>query len=78
MTFSTNVFIILIAASFTVFFAGAQNQYKVGGDDQGWRVPDDNNSDFYTAWASKLRFQVGDTIRKRPLDLTPLLETKIS
>ncbi|KAI0522537.1 hypothetical protein KFK09_004917 [Dendrobium nobile] len=61
MSLSIHVFIFLLISSFSVLFVKAENQYKVGGE-EGWRVPDDNNTDLYTNWASKLRFQVGDSI----------------
>ncbi|XP_020595399.1 mavicyanin-like [Phalaenopsis equestris] len=61
MRLSVHLFIFFLLANCSIFFVKAQKQYKVGGD-EGWRVPDNSNPDFYTAWASKLRFQVGDTI----------------
>lgn len=41
--------------------AAAANLYKVGEAD-GWRVPEQNNSDMYAAWADKYVYHVGDSI----------------
>ncbi|KAG6494815.1 mavicyanin-like [Zingiber officinale] len=41
--------------------AAAANLYKVG-DADGWRVPGQNDSDMYAAWADKHVFHVGDSI----------------
>ncbi|XP_058092452.1 early nodulin-like protein 21 [Magnolia sinica] len=32
------------------------------GDDDGWKVPPSDKLQFYNSWASKKRFQVGDTL----------------
>lgn len=38
-------------------------EIEVGGKD-GWRVPDNNDTSFYTRWAADLRFYVGDSLCK--------------
>ncbi|XP_020572666.1 early nodulin-like protein 1 [Phalaenopsis equestris] len=61
MPLSSHLFIFFLFPSFTYFLVAPQNHYKVGGD-LGWRVPEDNNPDFYTTWATNLRFHVGDSL----------------
>lgn len=41
----------------------AIEEFKVG-DDKGWQQPDINHTEFYSLWASKIRFHVGDSLRK--------------
>ncbi|KAF3788030.1 Early nodulin-like protein 1 [Nymphaea thermarum] len=36
-------------------------EFTVGGD-MGWAIPPANDTDMYNQWASKNRFQVGDTL----------------
>ncbi|XP_058114735.1 early nodulin-like protein 7 [Magnolia sinica] len=54
------LFIVLFATTSTVLVR-ASNQFSVG-DGIGWRQPDSNDTQIYTRWASKIRFQVGDTL----------------
>ncbi|KAI4355599.1 hypothetical protein L6164_004356 [Bauhinia variegata] len=50
-----------------IFFAamngsvGAKRQFKVG-DHLGWQEPGHNNTAFYSQWAAKNRFQIGDSL----------------
>ncbi|XP_004486773.1 early nodulin-like protein 7 [Cicer arietinum] len=52
------VLIFLAAVTTTV---EASRQFQVG-DHLGWRVPDQNNTAFYTQWAQTNRFQIGDSL----------------
>ncbi|KAG0461482.1 hypothetical protein HPP92_021407 [Vanilla planifolia] len=56
---SVPFFVLLLATTSVLLAAG--HQYKVGGDD-GWLTPPDDDPDYYAAWASNIRFQVGDSI----------------
>jgi hypothetical protein len=51
-------FIIFLVSVTTVQSA---RQFHVG-DHLGWRQPDQNNTAFYTQWAQKNRFQIGDSL----------------
>ncbi|KAM7254573.1 hypothetical protein ACFE04_003953 [Oxalis oulophora] len=51
-------FIVLAAMTGSV---EAEKQFEVGGSFR-WREPIANNSDMFSLWASRNRFQVGDTL----------------
>ncbi|CAJ2661186.1 unnamed protein product [Trifolium pratense] len=51
-------FIIFLVSVTTVQSA---RQFHVG-DHLGWRQPDQNNTAFYTQWAERNRFQIGDSL----------------
>ncbi|ONK66814.1 uncharacterized protein A4U43_C06F12250 [Asparagus officinalis] len=61
MSSSSLILCLLLLAANLAVIAGAKNEYKVG-DGDGWRVPADNDPDFYETWASKIKFIVGDSI----------------
>jgi hypothetical protein len=45
--------------------AATATQFRVGGD-KGWSVPD-GTTEPYNTWAGRMRFQIGDQLRKFPL-----------
>jgi hypothetical protein len=49
--------------------AASATQLRVGGQ-RGWSVPD-GNAEPYNAWARRLRFQIGDQLRKFPFRSMP-------
>ncbi|XLR33335.1 hypothetical protein HN51_042614 [Arachis hypogaea] len=46
---------------FIMLCTTAAREFKVG-DHFGWRVPDPTDTSFYTRWAERNRFQVGDSL----------------
>ncbi|XP_020965081.1 mavicyanin-like [Arachis ipaensis] len=46
---------------FIMLCTTASREFKVG-DHFGWRVPDPTDTSFYTHWAERNRFQVGDSL----------------
>ncbi|PKA63392.1 Early nodulin-like protein 1 [Apostasia shenzhenica] len=59
----TSFVAILILLASSACAVQAQKQHKVGGAD-GWRTPPESSPDLYAVWASSIRFNVGDSIRK--------------
>ena len=57
------VMLIIFLATTNNTCVEAARQFKVG-DHFGWRVPDPNDAAFYTQWAERNRFQVGDSLGK--------------
>ncbi|CAM8988913.1 unnamed protein product [Rhodiola kirilowii] len=58
--FST--FIIIFSLTLHINCAPSQPaEIQVGGKD-GWHVPDNNDTSFYTRWAADNRFHVGDSL----------------
>ncbi|KAJ8638672.1 hypothetical protein MRB53_012939 [Persea americana] len=56
------LFVVLIAmAAAGNIAAAASHEFKVG-DSLGWTEPTSNGTDVYNQWASKKRFQVGDSL----------------
>lgn len=53
--------IIFLGATDTL--VEAAREFKVG-DHLGWHEPGPNNTAFYSQWAAKNRFQVGDSLSK--------------
>lgn len=72
---------ILFWASFNICRAHGY-EFTVG-DGQGWREPEGNDTSVYTRWAAKIRFQIGDSVRKSSvalvfsIDLLALLNIKM-
>ncbi|KAG0498758.1 hypothetical protein HPP92_003449 [Vanilla planifolia] len=62
MTAASPIIFFLALLSFMASLPVHSFQYDVGGD-RGWAVPPSNDSAFYNQWASRNRFQVGDTLR---------------
>lgn len=46
--------------------AAPPHEFKVGGT-HGWHRLDQNHTHFYTLWASRRTFRVGDSLRQFPL-----------
>ncbi|XP_068638531.1 early nodulin-like protein 7 [Aristolochia californica] len=55
------VLLCCIASAAMVAVVAASKQLAVGGI-EGWREPHENDTGFYTRWAAKHRFQIGDTL----------------
>ncbi|XP_008813806.1 mavicyanin-like [Phoenix dactylifera] len=53
--------LLLLALLFSMQLSNAFD-FEVG-DDEGWAIPPSNNTERYNHWASRNRFQVGDTIQ---------------
>lgn len=65
-----NCMIVFLAATSSV---EAAREFKVG-DDLGWHEPGPNNTAFYSQWAAKNRFQVGDSLGKFVRSLSYMLK----
>lgn len=48
-------------AATTFTWVQSAKQFQVGGR-LGWREPEPNNTAFYTQWAERNRFQIGDSL----------------
>jgi hypothetical protein len=59
-SFIFNCFIIFLAAT-TFTCVQSARQFQVGGR-LGWHEPEPNNTAFYTQWAERNRFQIGDSL----------------
>ena len=57
----TALLVLVCAAAALAASAGA-TQFRVGGQ-SGWSVPG-AGSESYNTWAGRLRFQIGDQLRK--------------
>ncbi|RDX63988.1 Early nodulin-like protein 1, partial [Mucuna pruriens] len=60
--------LLVVVCSCVIIFFGASNtgveagrQFKVGGS-FGWHEPSPNNTEFYSQWAERNRFQIGDAL----------------
>lgn len=54
-------FLLFILISSLQLLSLASSQYEVG-ESEGWAIPPSDDEGFYNEWASKQRFQVGDSV----------------